>query len=1207
MATYDLSRSATDFRKRYAGVRMQQGRVLLDDDWNENERLQAENLHATQADVIGGAGSPDQGFRILNPALANSQPDFDIHDGTFYLGGQRLKLDSPKTYQMQYDWLQKTGEENPGVPADGQCDLAYLELWQQPVTAVEDRELMEPALGGPDTSVRVRTMHRVRLASNLGTDQCHEAWEKLRIQWHAQNQGVIDEHNQLVPDVSLKVEFNPGSDPEDLCNPPIAGGYLGAENQAIRVQLVDAGHLTWGFNNASPLYRVTIESDGGQQKVVVMQTQPKDQAHWPLAGQIVEILPWSAVLPNLEKVSEIRGHLSRVESSFNPDQGRFTLVTPVPAGFGEAWKSRPDSADLEPAFYYLRVWDRGADLLSDPAIAFQAGQPVDLGHTGLKVTISGPDCVPGDFWIIAARPETPTEVTPWLLQQGMAPQGVRRYYAPLAIIQWKVDGQTVTGKVVSDCRDTFLPLVQQRQCCTRIVGDGVHSHGEYNSIQDAINSLSPAGGQICILPGEYKENLIIEKRQHITLQGCGRRTRIKPAPGNGPALFIVDSQHITVQQLAVEVTEDIGVRLLKTVGLNREASSSLDHIVLNDLDIQARDCSAIVGRGGSEITVVNSRIQITRLADTLIANPELGKDPAMFMAADDLVIENNSLTTEVCDARLHTALGGLQIGGGSDRVMIRRNVIAGGNGNGITLGSFRYLSLEYRNLRERDMNEFMERIGEGERMGARGAGGNRSLRPFRFSNGCIFILPDFNLPEDENGEPLEPISEGSLSEISILENRIQNLGSNGIASAQAGSEDVWPAVEGLTISGNEIRDNLNISLAGTLESLPENWAQGGVVLAEVSRLAMLGNVIENNGKTFLHPVCGVFALYAEGARFEGNRILNNGPRHKTQQKPVGGRRGGIVIRYALPQVHYVDGADDSPIRPLGEGAVKVHANFIMAPEGRALHIEGIGPMAVEENQLSSFGTQGVDLVTVITKYIVAMATNTEFKISLEDLLGGAAVAIINHGISYEWEALSPNNQGSFSNLGEVILRNMTSASGGPEARREVERADAMRQMETIPAVAAKKDPQYGGSILFHHNQVVLDMLSPVSSTPVSSVLLISGDDIAMLGNQCECVQEAQDWAIIHALTMAFSLRMCDNRFKEGLGSAYSAITLALLNHTMNNQGTHCFLAIGPANMQNCVPNRSIVQFFGPAACEASQQVQTALGRIGFAAYKTFQQ
>ena len=57
MSTIDLSRDATDPRKRYAGVRMQQGRVLTDDDFNEAAVLDAEEMRRTRLDAIGAYGA----------------------------------------------------------------------------------------------------------------------------------------------------------------------------------------------------------------------------------------------------------------------------------------------------------------------------------------------------------------------------------------------------------------------------------------------------------------------------------------------------------------------------------------------------------------------------------------------------------------------------------------------------------------------------------------------------------------------------------------------------------------------------------------------------------------------------------------------------------------------------------------------------------------------------------------------------------------------------------------------------------------------------------------------------------------------------------------------------------------------------------------------------------------------------------------------
>src|SRR5438093_13510839 len=101
MPNIDISRDATDLRKHYDRVQMQQGRVLTDDDFNEAERLDAEDARRVRADVIGPAGSPDDGFRLKNVA-----GQVLLSAGTFYVGGLRLELEHDEPFNLQKDWLQ---------------------------------------------------------------------------------------------------------------------------------------------------------------------------------------------------------------------------------------------------------------------------------------------------------------------------------------------------------------------------------------------------------------------------------------------------------------------------------------------------------------------------------------------------------------------------------------------------------------------------------------------------------------------------------------------------------------------------------------------------------------------------------------------------------------------------------------------------------------------------------------------------------------------------------------------------------------------------------------------------------------------------------------------------------------------------------------------------------------------------------------------
>ena len=112
MGTFDISRINFDARKHYSSVRMQQGRVLTDDDWNENERIENEDERRSRVHIIGPCGSPDNGFKVeVIPALAglidSGKINFMIRAGTLYLGGLRLEMDEDETYRLQKDWLQQ--------------------------------------------------------------------------------------------------------------------------------------------------------------------------------------------------------------------------------------------------------------------------------------------------------------------------------------------------------------------------------------------------------------------------------------------------------------------------------------------------------------------------------------------------------------------------------------------------------------------------------------------------------------------------------------------------------------------------------------------------------------------------------------------------------------------------------------------------------------------------------------------------------------------------------------------------------------------------------------------------------------------------------------------------------------------------------------------------------------------------------------------
>ncbi len=937
---------------------------------------------------------------------------------------------------------------------------------------------------------------------------------------------------------------------DDLCAPSVVGGYLGAENQAIRVQIVDANSFTWGFDNASPLYRITV---GADRKTVTLQTEPKDQAHWMQSGLTVEILAWSAVLPNGEKLAEIAGHLTTVAGAYDPDLHTLTLTDALPAapppGFGEQWQARDDATALkgDGPYYFMRVWARGSDTTSPAAIAFTPGTPVALGNTGILVTLTGTAFVPADYWVIAARPEDPTRVVPWDLLTNRAPHGIRRYFTPIGQIFWSVNDGDADGSTVDDCRPPFQPLTRRSTCCTFTVGDGVTSHGDYSVIQDAIDHLPPRGGCICILAGTFAQDFRVDGRQQIRIEGCGPRTRITGAPRSNhrAVVAIVDSSEIVLTDFTVANPQRIGLQLvdrLEAQALNLptdvaavDASPArsmlrrrLDHIHLHKLLIESRDRSAVAIAGGRFIDLTESTIAVDALAADFTLNSTDGRWPAVFIAADDVLVERNSITARSLSARRaasfaassdtadqpaaftvrsRLALGGIQIAGGSERVAIRRNSIVGGTGNGITLGSIAYVP-ERVIGRFKVGSDFLELTRQWTYVGL---GGHLTVD----ENGCIQYVPDPPPPNDPDGGPMIPISTGNLTDILIKENEIADMGQSGIAVARFfAANDVRQTiiVDGLRILENRIRSCLQIELPEIGDALAGWAAYGAIALTIVRDLWIGANTIVENGRSHLQPICGVFLLGGASVTIDGNTVRSNGPRIKSAGTAQPGLRGGLFLGIVM--------SPSEEIGPEARPAARIFDNIVVCEDGQALVIAAAnGAVAVHRNALTSRGT------TSETGRSAGLAgaaqATTAPGLAQPYIRSGAAVVIVDLGLSSEMVST-----GSFSNAKYLYL-------------------------------ASPRLAQTRGGVMFDDNQVLLDLGVTRASLLVSSVLLISLDDVSAQDNQLT-VRSSNTVLLGDLVVIAGSLRIVGNRLNETLlRCLLSGLGIGVLATASLNQSTHC--------------------------------------------------
>src|SRR5690606_30282912 len=129
------------------------------------------------------------------------------------------------------------------------------------------------------------------------------------------------------------------------------------------------------------------------------------------------------------KTAEPSGQFLRVASGYDPASESIVVSADVPQEW-EDWLAAStalnprDPAELA-RYFYLRVWS-GGGAGAQPDHAIDLLNPVPLGETGLTAQFSGSG-LSGDHWVVSARPNTPTEVSPWALLDGMPPMGPRRW------------------------------------------------------------------------------------------------------------------------------------------------------------------------------------------------------------------------------------------------------------------------------------------------------------------------------------------------------------------------------------------------------------------------------------------------------------------------------------------------------------------------------------------------------------------------------------------------------------------------------------------------------------------------------------------------------------------------------------------------------------------------------------------------------------
>lgn len=476
----DLSRDTFEPRKHYSGVVMQQGRVAVDADWNEQAEIQRHRVDTETIDVIGDCGIPTEspGFGIAVDASGDS---FTIGAGRAYIDGLLCENDAAVEYTAQGELRDPAPVVGTLSGAGAAFGLVYLEAWERHVTRIDDPDIRESALGEADTATRTKTSWQVKvlplakaevgggktagdLAQALADERALEqnlAAAKpadraaIRAQLSAKRAEVetmldglgcssqVAEWGQLVKPGAgmLTAKTTHVGAATDPCLPPPSAGYTRLENQLYRVEVHEGGDpgtasFKWSRENGSVV--TAIEGVSGAALTVASLGYDATLGFAP--GQWVEVIDDHAALHR--DPAKRHGTIVQIDS-IHEARRIVTLASPV-------------AVDLN-ANPQLRRWDQSGNALRADGL-LTTGSSVDL-EGGIQVVFGGSDLRTGDYWLIPARTtkadiEWPVENGAWAAQPPEEPS--RHHYCRLALVL--VAGGKLT--LVSDCRELFSPLTK---------------------------------------------------------------------------------------------------------------------------------------------------------------------------------------------------------------------------------------------------------------------------------------------------------------------------------------------------------------------------------------------------------------------------------------------------------------------------------------------------------------------------------------------------------------------------------------------------------------------------------------------------------------------------------------------------------------------------------------------------------------------------
>lgn len=412
----DFSRIKFEKNRKFSGVLHQQGRVLLDRNWNEQVDITVGWQDQVARDVIGSrvAAIPMEkydSFRLKENTVT-IEPErigFEITPGRMWADGIPLILEQPETkrYATPLDSYVR-GLDNTVHYA------VVLEVWRDAISGFQmPKDLMDPALGGIDATERLQTAFAFKYFEVADANiACQDII------------AVLDDYISREK-IRLTVE--------------IQEGYTGLEHRLYRIEIADltkrqdATMFKWSRSNAGLAGRGRFDETRGRMKITE-NLQPilnSESKHFYL------------------EVIEYRSGLGYWMPTFG---ATVRLVDSEIFEITEIYLNRTQGSNEVKDEVFFRLWD-GIEPVGnyEESAHLEAGIFIEFEQTNSLIRA-------GNYWVFPVRTKSVEFKLPIApLPTSANPHGIDYRLVPFAIVSR--DGDVI------DCRKPIPSLTKIAKCC----------------------------------------------------------------------------------------------------------------------------------------------------------------------------------------------------------------------------------------------------------------------------------------------------------------------------------------------------------------------------------------------------------------------------------------------------------------------------------------------------------------------------------------------------------------------------------------------------------------------------------------------------------------------------------------------------------------------------------------------------------------------